>query len=894
MGGSGSEPGQFADLRDTVFDKSGNLWTLEGPTLREAGDASYKGNSRIQAFDVNGKFLRQFPLGVSAEPAHLAVDGQGAVYVSFPATNTVIRYGKDGRKNAEFKVPSANGLTTYRQGAQDLVAAVGGSFSGKIKGAPADRVYWLDEANPPTSTALSKSLERVADLTADGAGNLYALADINSIYIFGRDGKLKKTIGSGTATKAKDGSEVQSSVAVGKSGEIYSLASSFLARFDADGEKVTRREGVFAWYEPWNISILATDPNGRLWATSTALVKSKSMERYHYRPVLLRLNEDFFAGESKGTFESSLLGTGLKPEISSAAPQGIAFDLKPFRVDVNLPAATRGVKDVDGLYVVYDAFKNVISQGRFNLPLREGEAAKTSFTFTPPRYGAYSTDVSLQNGGKTLIRVGANFGVTPLYPTLLTLPEPVADLRTDPARQMFAGLPAVRLSVNANPKSWDALETGLAAATAAKGNVWVQFTDPKDATPEAVRAVAQRFKGRVKVYEIVNEPDLKMKAAPYLEILRPAVQALRQADPGAKIMGPACVSINLPWYQQFFEGGGGRLVDIVSFHDYEGNESIDPNHWQAKISALRELMKQNGISGKPLWQTERAIPAVRANTFSGLQQAIRINAHDDILQSLGIPAENNLHYYLNETGYSTVPSYLWSAHGPHPAVFVQRTRYALTKGLKFSDALDFGSDGNKILSGLRYTGTAGEVVALRTQNTAPQTVRFAVRGATSFRIVDSWGNERTATANGGALSLELGQLPTYVRVPEGASLTVSQLNFGRNLAPQTRFAYTGETKSDFAWLSNGILETIHSGLKGSNTKASTVWKGELPDPGIENNDSTLQNPPALTMTLPNSLPISTFVLYGLPSDNGYSALIDFDIQVRKGANWQTAATVRGE
>jgi hypothetical protein len=893
LGGSGSAPGKFGDLRDNTFDQSGNLWTLEGPTTREAGDGTYPGNSRIQVFDPRGQFVRQFPLGIEAEPAHIAVGNDGRVFVSFPALDRVVAYDKSGRKNGEFTVPGANGLTALPGAAQGSVAAVGG-FK---KGRPADRVFYLGEGSALTSKTLSQPLDQVADLSADSAGNLYALANINSIYVFDSDGNLKRTIGAGTSKRAKDGSEVKSSVAVGKDGEIYTLAASYLTRFE--GTKVTQREGVFAWYEQWNTSILSVDPSGRVWATSPTLVKSKSTHRFHYRPVVLRLRSDFFAAGSKGTAESSLEGTGLNPEISSGALFGVAFDLKPFRVDVNFPAARRAVQSVDGDYRVYDGFKNVVTQGRFTVPLRDGEAGKTSFTFTPPRYGAYSADVSLLSGGKLLTRIAANFGVTPPYSNLPGLTnEPKVDRQADAARQMFAGLPAMRLSVSANPKSWKVLETNLTKAVESGANVWVQFPDAKDATPEVVRAVAQRFKGRVKVYEIINEPDLKMKPNTYLDILRPAAQAIRQADPQAQIMGPACVNIRLDWYEQFFKGGGARLVNIVSFHDYEGNESIDPNHWKIKIAALRELMKQSGIGNKPLWQTERAITAVRANTFSGLLQAIRINAHTDILQSVGIPPEHNLHYYLNEGGYSSVPSYIWSKYGPHPAVFVMRTRYALTKGLGFTGVLDFGKDGNKLLSGLRYSGDDGdgdgEVVTLRTQGTTPQQVRLGARGATSFRVVDSWGNESTVAANGGALLLELSQLPIYVRVPRGASLTATKLDFGRNIAPQARITYSGETQSDFAKLTDGVFQSIHSGLAGSDNRGSTIWKGKLPNPGIEKDDFSLEDPPALNMTFPDAKTVSTFIFYGLPLDNTNSALIDFDVQARRGGAWQTVGEVRSQ
>src|SRR5690606_12085006 len=62
MGGSGSEAGKFADLRDMTFDGKDNLYTLEGPKLTKDRDQSYPGNARVQKFDNSGKPLSQFPI----------------------------------------------------------------------------------------------------------------------------------------------------------------------------------------------------------------------------------------------------------------------------------------------------------------------------------------------------------------------------------------------------------------------------------------------------------------------------------------------------------------------------------------------------------------------------------------------------------------------------------------------------------------------------------------------------------------------------------------------------------------------------------------------------------------------------------------------------------------
>jgi hypothetical protein len=49
-------------------------------------------------------------------------------------------------------------------------------------------------------------------------------------------------------------------------------------------------------------------------------------------------------------------------------------------------------------------------------------------------------------------------------------------------------------------------------------------------------------------------------------------------------MGPAYAGLDLNWYKLFYQWGGGPYVDILSGHDYEGNESIDEVHWRWNVA----------------------------------------------------------------------------------------------------------------------------------------------------------------------------------------------------------------------------------------------------------------------------------------------------------------------
>jgi hypothetical protein len=133
---------------------------------------------------------------------------------------------------------------------------------------------------------------------------------------------------------------------------------------------------------------------------------------------------------------------------------------------------------------------------------------------------------------------------------------------------------------------------------------------------------------------------------------------------------------------------------------------------------------------------------VRGGNFMGTSQAVRTTLQRDVLESLGVAPEHNSLYYLNQGGYSEVPSYLWSTAGPHPAALALRTRHAMTKALErsYAGTLDFGADGNKIFLGLRYNGGDGSTVMLRNLGTVDQWLKIGVSGGTSLQVVDSFGN----------------------------------------------------------------------------------------------------------------------------------------------------------
>ena len=469
--------------------------------------------------------------------------------------------------------------------------------------------------------------------------------------------------------------------------------------------------------------------------------------KHHFRPSVMRLDANFLAPQYAASHGTRLLGLNLA--VQSELPYGVSCELAPTTVEFVVKPGTRQVHNLDVTWFVHDLWKNEIAKGQFPLPLKQGEEARHAISFTPPRWGWYTVSFHCAEGGEALTAAGGHLGFAPKY---AGMPEMTEDGSKggwiDPVRQAFCGLPLLRVNTGQIMARGTDLEGLLRSVEQHKLTLLVQFENQKECTPEHVREVVGRLKGKVKYYEIINEPNFTMSPEQYVATLKEVYAIIKQIDPQAQVMGPAVCGIILDWHEAFYKHGGKGYIDILSMHDYEGNEAVDPYHWFWKVAELRKIMAKYGDEKKPIWQTERAIGAVRMNSFMPGVQAVRVLLQRDVLETLGIPAEHNLHYYVNEGGYAKVPTYVWSRNGLFPAALATRTRQAMIAGRRYAGQLDFGPTGNKVFMGLRYEGADGTTITLRNLGTLDRAVELGVSGGDSLQLVDAFGNVQTVAARG--------------------------------------------------------------------------------------------------------------------------------------------------
>jgi hypothetical protein len=140
-----------------------------------------------------------------------------------------------------------------------------------------------------------------------------------------------------------------------------------------------------------------------------------------------------------------------------------------------------------------------------------------------------------------------------------------------------------------------------------------------------VRAVVTRYKGRIKIYELWNEPTTQQEwsgtYAEMIKLARSAYKIIKSMDPSAILLTPApsahgyqprriTSAIQPDWMREYLKAGGDSFADAGSWHaapwpnacretlDCAGTPLIK------QIEAMRSVFDHSGLAGKPIYVTE--------------------------------------------------------------------------------------------------------------------------------------------------------------------------------------------------------------------------------------------------------------------------------------------------
>ncbi|WPJ94290.1 hypothetical protein SH580_12675 [Coraliomargarita algicola] len=127
-------------------------------------------------------------------------------------------------------------------------------------------------------------------------------------------------------------------------------------------------------------------------------------------------------------------------------------------------------------------------------------------------------------------------------------------------------------------------------------------------------ALAETFKGRVRSWEVWNEPNISQFWYPkepdptaYAELVRISAKAVRSGHPSARIIGGAMSKLDSHFLEAILQCGIAKHIDAFSFHPYQ----LVPEDNMLNMHAVIRRLLDKYSDGKDIeiWQGENGCPS---------------------------------------------------------------------------------------------------------------------------------------------------------------------------------------------------------------------------------------------------------------------------------------------
>lgn len=170
-------------------------------------------------------------------------------------------------------------------------------------------------------------------------------------------------------------------------------------------------------------------------------------------------------------------------------------------------------------------------------------------------------------------------------------------------------------------------------------------SDPPASTAywtEAVHAVLDRYRDRVRHWQFWNEPNVRefwtgSKTSYRTEILEPAARLTREVDPGALVVAPGLANLGdwREWFEEIVKSP--ELIDIINHHNYTdsgGDAILELERDSLFRPSLRTLMRELRVDDKAFWLTETGRRTSDGNQLSYYQDVVATLRREDWVRRL--------------------------------------------------------------------------------------------------------------------------------------------------------------------------------------------------------------------------------------------------------------------
>jgi len=127
-----------------------------------------------------------------------------------------------------------------------------------------------------------------------------------------------------------------------------------------------------------------------------------------------------------------------------------------------------------------------------------------------------------------------------------------------------------------------------------------------------VRAMVERYRTRLPVWEVWNEQNLEgfwKNANPqdYLALLKRTYETVKAVDPKLTVAVGGFAGVPTNFIDRLYQAGGANCFDVMNVHPY-GHPSEPETYLENQLAGLKATMAKYGDAAKPVWISEIGWP----------------------------------------------------------------------------------------------------------------------------------------------------------------------------------------------------------------------------------------------------------------------------------------------
>jgi hypothetical protein len=298
---------------------------------------------------------------------------------------------------------------------------------------------------------------------------------------------------------------------------------------------------------------------------------------------------------------------------------------------------------------------------------------------------------------------------------------------------------------------------------------------------EWVRAVVTRYKGKIKYWEVWNEPDLSGfycgTPEKLLALAKQVYATVKQIDPANRVLSPGFSGYAGPGYFDYYLSlGGAQYADILSYHFYVDKPEDNAN-W--RIANIQATLQRYGAQSKPLWNTEQG----------WLEFPVVI----PIPQATGAAYLARAHLLQWAYGIRRFYYYTWDSEA-NQFQLIKADKVSLTEaGIAYREMAQWMT--GKVMESLTSDINGTYIATLRDVGGGKNRIVWNARQKIQFAIAANWNINRQRNLLGanvnltGKTSIAIGESPLLLEpaqtaaneiILDNAALNVQDIAGGRN------------------------------------------------------------------------------------------------------------------